>query len=120
MFDAYGWTGDGLNRSIFSSSSNERMTGFSTALLLRLQAVTLVAKEAQVDGTVFSTVLRPKKYVKVNSKSNSSSYSYIFSTYTVTTVTVVLVVWKAKKRAVGWISSSCSCCWASSSVPSRW
>jgi hypothetical protein len=57
MFDAYGWTGDGLNRSIFSSSSNERMRGFSTALLLRLQAVTPFAKEAQSEVVVFVLVL---------------------------------------------------------------
>jgi hypothetical protein len=58
MFDAYyGWTGDGLNRSIFSSSSNERIWGFSTALLLRLQAVTPAAKEAQSEVVVFVLVL---------------------------------------------------------------
>ena len=84
-----GWTGDGLNRSIFSSSSNERMRGFSTALLLRLQAVTPAAKEAQSEVVVFVLV-------------------------TVTTVTVVLVIWKAKKRAVGWI------CWASLSASRCW
>jgi hypothetical protein len=79
MFDAYGWTGDGLNRSIFLSSSNERIWGFSTALLLRLQAVTPAAKEAQSEVVVFVLVLfHLKKLINSNSKSNpAASFRYL-------------------------------------------